>query len=158
MAASQPLIPFDEIDLGTTLYDIEAIREANPHRHEMELLDRIVLFNPDAGLIVGTKKVREDEFWVRGHFPHKALFPGVLMLEATGQLCSFYCKTVVQHDRTMVFAAAQNVRFRGMVEPGDDLVIQGRMLSMRRTATRFEGQCWVGDRLVFEGEITGMLV
>lgn len=158
MPASEPFIPLAELNVEEALYDLEAIRAANPHRYEMELLDRIISFDPDNGLIAGTKKVRDDEFWVRGHFPHKALFPGVLMLEATGQLCSFYCKTVAGHEQTMVFAAAQNVRFRGMVEPGDELVILGRMIAIRRTATRFEGQCWVGDRLVFEGEITGMLI
>src|SRR5438067_1526337 len=80
-------------DLSRVLADRAAIRAVNPQRFELEQLDAIVLLDPARQLIVGYKDVRPDEFWVRGHFPHFAVMPGVLMCEAAAQLCSYYVLT-----------------------------------------------------------------
>src|SRR6059058_1566051 len=86
----EPLIDPTGFDLSHVVADLEAIREVNPQRFEMEQLTAIVLVKPEQHLIVGYKDVREDEFWVRGHMPDYPLLPGVLMCEAAAQLCSYY--------------------------------------------------------------------
>lgn len=152
------MVSFESFSIDKPVLGIDQIRDVNPHRHEMELIDSVLFLEPDAHQIVGVKHVRDDEFWVRGHFPDGAIFPGVLMLEAAAQLASFYAGLVVQQGRRMVFGSATNVRFRGMVRPGDDLVVMATIESVRKTATRSKAQGFVGSDLVFEGNILGMLI
>src|SRR4051794_31172316 len=92
-----PQFVFDisSIDLNKVIYDQEAIREANPQRGDMEMLNGIVYAAPELGRIVGYKDVRADEFWVPGHIPGRPLLPGVLMVEAAAQLASFYTRKFV---------------------------------------------------------------
>ena len=78
------------LDFARPVADISAIRDVNPHRFEMELLDGVVLVDKGRHLIVGYKDARPDEFWVRGHMPQYPLLPGVLMCEAAAQLSCYY--------------------------------------------------------------------
>src|SRR6266404_1113863 len=83
------------LDLNHVIADQEAIRKVNEQRFEMEQLTAIVHIDQENLLVVGYKDVRDDEFWVRGHMPAYPLLPGVLMCEASAQLCSYY--TMTQH-------------------------------------------------------------
>ena len=152
------MVSFESFSLDQPLHDLEKIREVNPHRHEMELIDSVLYLNEEESQIVGLKRVREDEFWCRGHFPDGAIFPGVLMLEAAAQLSSFFCGHALYPDSRMLFGSANEVRFRGMVKPGDDLVLMGTVTGARRRGTRCRSQGFVDQKLVFEAEIVGMLV
>src|SRR5205085_6685386 len=86
----QLLYDISGIDLNRVAYDLEAIREANPQRGDMEQLNAIVYADPALGRVIAYKDVRADEFWVEGHIPGRPLLPGVLMLEAAAQMASFY--------------------------------------------------------------------
>ena len=119
----KPLMDLSLLDPETTVYDREAIRLRIPQRHDMEMLDRIILFDRENELMAGVKEVRDDEFWVSGHFPDRPVLPGVLMVETAGQLASFWFRECGTSDKVLAFAAADNVRFRGVVIPGDALVI-----------------------------------
>ena len=154
---AKALIEASELDLERPVFDLHAIRARNPHRHHMEMLDSVVHFDPQHGTIAGIKNVRPDEFWVSGHFPGRPVLPGVLMLEAAGQLCSVYCQETCGHKKVLVFAAIESARFRGMVVPGDRLLLMCKMLSTRSNATRFDTQGFVGTNLIFEACILGML-
>ncbi len=154
-----PILNLGDIDAARVLFDREAIRARNPHRYEMEFLDRIVHFDLETCSIAAVKSVRNDEFWVRGHFPDRPVLPGVLMLEAAGQLCSFYCYEVSKDSRVMGFAAAHDVRFRGQVVPGDDLLLLGRVLRLSpKQGARFQAQGYAHGELVFECELLGMYI
>src|SRR5947209_175103 len=115
------------LDLAHVVADKEAIRRVNPQRFEMEQLDAIVLLDPVQHLVAGYKDVRPDEFWVRGHMPGYPLMPGVLMCEAAAQLCAYYITTHgLMYGDYIGFGGLENVRFRGVVRPGDRLLLVGK--------------------------------
>ncbi len=112
------------LDLQKVIVDLEHIRQVNPQRFEMEQLTAIVHIDSEKHIIAGYKDVRPDEFWVRGHLPGYPLFPGVLMCEASAQLCSYYTTTHGFGRGDFIgFGGLENVRFRGQVRPGDRLVL-----------------------------------
>lgn len=146
-----------KIDVATIEYGPDEIRKRNPHRHEMELLDGVLRFDPKAGIIVGMHQTSSDDFWVRGHIPGRPLMPGVLMIEAAAQLCSFYWVSCFpDRNKFFGFGGIGRTRFRGTVAPGDMLVIVGEPIQIKTRRAIFNAQGYVDDRMVFETEITGM--
>ncbi len=156
--AKELLVDLDPIDLTQEAFDIEAIRELNLQRYEMEHLNAIVEFDPDNEYLVARKDVTGDEFWVRGHIPGRPLLPGVIMLEAAAQACSFYYRKVVQVDVFLGFAGLQDVKFRAMVVPGDTLYIICKNIELKRRRAQFQTQGIVNGKLAFEAIIVGMPV
>jgi 3-hydroxyacyl-[acyl-carrier-protein] dehydratase len=154
-----PVLHLDpaQLDLSRVLADREAIRRVNPQRFEMEQLTAIVLLDRERHIIAGYKDVRDDEFWVRGHMPGYPLMPGVVMCEAAAQLCSFYTKThgILQGD-FIGFGGMEDVRFRGVVRPGDRLVLIGKAARLHRRQTIFDVQGFVGSTMVFHANIIGV--
>ncbi len=151
-------INLDDLPINDVAIDMEGIRKVNPHRYEMEQLDGIIKFNPDGKIIIGFKDVKGDEFWVRGHIPGRPLLPGVLMMEAAAQLCTYYYKRVIADDRFLGFGGIDKVKFRGKVVPGERLVIIAKNRELRTRRAIFDTQGIVNGKLVFEGVITGMVV
>ena len=156
--AKQLLIDLGSIDLTQTEFDIEALRELNPQRFEMEHLDGIIKFDPDNAYMVAYKDVTDDEFWVRGHIPGRPLLPGVIMLEAAAQASSWYYKKVTGTDAFLGFAGLQDVKFRGTVEPGDRLYVLAKNLELKRRRAIFDTQGVVDGKLAFEAVVIGMPV
>ncbi|MEC9476806.1 MAG: 3-hydroxyacyl-ACP dehydratase FabZ family protein [Planctomycetota bacterium] len=154
--SSKFIIDPGSIDLENTLYGPEEIRARNSQRFEMEMLDRIVHFDPENATIAGIHVVREDAFWSRGHFPDRPILPGVLMIETAGQLCSFYYGQAYNSDEIIGFAACEEVRFRGVVRPGSELLMIGEMVALRTRLAKFSAQGYVDGEHVFEGTIVGM--
>jgi len=147
------------VNLNRVVADREAIRKVNRHRFAMEQIDAIVFVDNEREIIVGYKDVRPDEFWVSGHFPGQPMLPGVLMCEAGAQLGSYYALSegVIDREREMmVFGGLENVRFRGVVRPGDRLVLVSKSLRMRRRQSIFSVQGFVGPTMVFHAEVIGV--
>jgi 3-hydroxyacyl-[acyl-carrier-protein] dehydratase len=145
------------LDFGKAVADREALRRVNPQRFEMEQLDAIVHVDREQHLIVGYKDVQPDEFWVRGHMPGYPLMPGVLMCEAAAQLCSYY--VVISGLLTgdfIGFGGLEEVRFRGLVRPGDRFILVGKAIQLDRRKTVFNVQGFVGQTMVFHGNVLGV--
>jgi 3-hydroxyacyl-[acyl-carrier-protein] dehydratase len=154
-----PELHFDPsgLDFNRVVADRDEIRRVNPQRFEMEHLNAIVHIDHAANLIVGYKDVMADEFWVRGHMPDYPLLPGVLMCEAAAQLCSYYVATIGLLGGDFVgFGGMENVRFRGVVRPGDRLILVGKGLRLHRRQTIFNVQGLVGKTMVFHADILGV--
>src|SRR3954447_26273798 len=105
----EPILEPAKLDLGHILADREALRQINPQRYEMEQLDAVVLLDLDNHLIAGYRDIGGDEFWVRGHLPQFALFPGVLMCESAAQLVSYYAgRAGLKMGDFMAFGGLEN--------------------------------------------------
>jgi len=150
------IIEFSEFDTDNVVADIEAIRRCNPQRHEMEQLTAICYENSERKVVVGYKDLGPDEFWTRGHMPGMPLMPGVIMCEAAAQLAGYYTKRFQLMDGVIGFGALEDVRFRGVVRPGDRFIIVCRLLKHRRMILTCEFQCFVQQNLVCEGVLKGI--
>jgi 3-hydroxyacyl-[acyl-carrier-protein] dehydratase len=152
-----PLADPRQIDTSRVVVDIEGIRKINPQRFEMEQLTAIVHIDREQHIIIGYKDVRGDEFWARGHMPGYPLMPGVMICEAAAQLTGYYCSTLnILSGDFLAFSGLENVRFRGPVKPGDRLVLVAKATRISRRSMQSHVQGFVGDKMVFEGDILGM--
>jgi 3-hydroxyacyl-[acyl-carrier-protein] dehydratase len=146
------------IDFAMPVADQSKIREILPHRFEMEMLTGIAMIDPGRRLVVGWKDVGRDEFWVRGHMPDFPLMPGVLMCEASAQLCCIYniLNKVNDADTLLGLGGLEDTRFLRPVRPGDRLVIVGHGLRVHRRMTRFHALGYVNGEKVFETTVIGV--
>lgn len=154
-----PALHFDvaQLDFSRVLADLEAIRQVNPQRFEMEQLTAIVHLDREQHVVVGYKDIGREEFWVRGHMPGYPLLPGVLMCEAAAQLCSYYiCTSGLMQGDFVGFGGLENVRFRSPVRPGDRLVLVGKGVKLNRRQAVFNVQGLVGATMVFHADVLGV--
>lgn len=152
----QYLFDISRMDLSRILFDQEQIRQYNPQRGHMEMLNAIVHLDPEQECTVGYKDVREDEFWVHGHIPGRPLFPGVLMIEAAAQLASFYTRKVLKWEGFIGFGGVEDCRFRAAVTPPCRFYILGRQIWHRHGRVCCNEQGIVNGNIVFETTIIGV--
>ena len=124
----------------------------------MEQLTAIVYENFEEGSCVGYKDITDKEFWVSGHMPGFALMPGVIMCEVAAQLASYFSTKhcIMADSTTMGFAGLDQVRFRGMIRPGDRLVMQAKLITIRKILITAKFVGLVNNDLVCEGIIKGV--
>lgn len=156
--SKEQIVAFSDFDPNVSIATKSDIEQINPHRHELALLDGILFEDKESGRAVGYHDVRDDEFWVRGHFPEKALMPGVVICECAAQLCAYFAKrSKLLEDCIIALGGLDEVKFRGPVVPGDRLITMLEKTKGRRNVLivgRF--QCFVGEELVVEGVIKGV--
>jgi len=137
--------------------DIKQILKILPHRYPFLLVDRILDYNLDQGMIIGQKNLTFNEPFFQGHFPNAPIMPGVLILEALAQVGSiiFHLKG---HDKLAVFLTINNAKFRNPVRPGDILTLKIENIRMNSKAGRMDGFALLNDKIAAEAGIGFALV
>ena len=138
------------------MMDIHQILKQLPHRYPFLLVDRVLSI--EAGKrIVALKNVTMNEPFFTGHFPHRPVMPGVLILEAMAQaaaLLSFDTQGVTPDDKTVYyFAGIDGARFKRPVEPGDQLTLDVTLERAKAGIFKFKGVSRVGDEVACEAEL-----
>jgi len=138
------------------MMDIHQILKQLPHRYPFLLVDRVLELEKGKR-IKALKNVTMNEPFFTGHFPHRPVMPGVLMLEAMAQaaaLLSFDMLGVVPDDKTVYyFAGIDGARFKRPVEPGDQLVMDVTLERAKAGVFKFKGASYVGEEMACEAEL-----
>ncbi len=138
------------------MMDIHQILKQLPHRFPFLLVDRVLEIEKGKR-IKALKNVTMNEPFFTGHFPHRPVMPGVLMLEALAQaaaLLAFDTLGVTPDDKTVYyFAGIDGARFKRPVEPGDQLVLHAELDRMRSGIFKFSAHAMVGEELAVEAEL-----
>lgn len=140
----------------TFAMDIHEILKYLPHRQPFLLIDRILEIN-EGKSIVALKNVTINETFFAGHFPNRPVMPGVLILEALAQAAGVLAykstNTSPSEGVLYLFAGIDNARFRRVVEPGDQLRLEVKVLRSKRDMWKLEGSAYVGDELACSAEL-----
>jgi 3-hydroxyacyl-[acyl-carrier-protein] dehydratase len=139
-----------------TTMDIHQILKKLPHRYPILLVDR-VLEVEKGKRIKAIKNVTINEDFFNGHFPHRPVMPGVLMLEALAQaaaLLSFETLGEAPDENTVYyFAGIDGARFKRPVEPGDQLILEVELERMKAGIFKFKAWASVGEERAVEAEL-----
>lgn len=138
------------------MMDIHQILKKLPHRYPFLLVDRVLEIDKGKR-IVALKNVSMNEPFFTGHFPHRPVMPGVLMLEALAQaaaLLAFDTLGVTPDDKTVYyFAGIDGARFKRPVEPGDQLMLHVQLDRMKSGIFKFKSRAMVGEELAVEADL-----
>ncbi len=140
-------------------YDIQAIMEFLPHRYPFILIDRVIKLVPGRE-VLALKNVTINEPFFQGHFPGKPIMPGVLIIEALGQaggIISYPAMQKKKDNLAVYFMGMDRVRFRKPVVPGDQLLLDVKILQQRSKVFKMAGKARVENAIVAEAEFLAMI-
>ena len=136
--------------------DIHQVLAHLPQRFPILMIDRVLECEPGKR-IVALKNVSANEPYFPGHFPHRPVMPGVLILEAMAQAAGILVFRTLgskPDDKSVYYyAGIDNARFKRPVEPGDQLMIEVLILGSKRGVWKFGCTAHVADTLVAEADI-----
>ena len=129
----------------------EEIKKIIPHREPMLLVDRIVSDPNDENNCSGYYTVRGDEFFLQGHFPGNPVVPGVILCEMMAQSS---CLLLKERDVMTLFTSMNNVKFRGMVKPGDTIKFNVTLLRKNGMFYFAHSKGYVNDKMVVAADLS----
>lgn len=127
-----------------------------PHRYPFLMLDKIIQLEPGES-IVALKNVSINEPYFLGHFPKQPIMPGVLILEAMAQaagVLGYYSVTEMRKARSLnLFAGVDNARFKRIVQPGDQLILEVKLHRAKQDIYKFSGIAKVDENIVCSADL-----
>jgi 3-hydroxyacyl-[acyl-carrier-protein] dehydratase len=132
--------------------DILEIMQILPHRYPLLLVDRILEIEPGKR-IVGLKNVSINEPYFQGHFPGFPLMPGVYILEALAQVGGILMIKSLNLEvgkYAVVFAGIDDARFKKPVYPGDQLILELEVITLKKSLSKMKGTAKVDNQVVAE--------
>lgn len=137
--------------------DIGDILKVLPHRYPFLMVDKVIKI--EGNTIAAIKNVTVNEPYFQGHFPGHPIMPGVLQLEAIAQVAGILMlKKLENMGKIAYFMAAESVKWRNPVRPGDTLLIDVELTKVRGKIGKAKGVCSVNNVPVSEAEVTFMVV
>lgn len=138
--------------------DIDEIKKILPHRYPFLLVDRILELEPGKRA-VGIKNVTANEPFFQGHFPQRAVMPGVLIIEAMAQVGGVMILSVEEHKGKLAYLGTlDGVKFRRPIVPGDTLEMEAELLRVRSNMGKVRCTARVAGQEVAKAEIMFALV
>ena len=135
-------------------YDAMDILKLIPHRYPFLLVDRITECIPGE-YAIGYKNLTWNEPFFQGHFPENPIMPGVLQVEAMAQCSAPLLLSMEKFQgKLALFAAMDNVRFKGIVRPGDRLDMRIDLLKLKGVIGKSHGVGMVDGKIVVEADMT----
>jgi 3-hydroxyacyl-[acyl-carrier-protein] dehydratase len=135
---------------------INEIMKLLPHRYPFLLVDRIVSLEPGVSAS-GIKNVTINEPFFQGHFPDQPIMPGVLVIEAMAQVAGVMAFSSGMEGKAVYFMSIENAKFRRPIVPGDQVVMDIKVLKQRGNVWKFSGVATVDGKMVSEAEFTAMV-
>ena len=135
--------------------DRNELKEYLPHREPMLLVDEIDI--DSEGIAHARYRIREDEFFCRGHFPGNPLVPGVILCEIMAQSCALLVKDDIV-GKTTLYSGIDNVRFKNPVRPGDLCEIKAVLRGKRTNMFFCDAEITVQGQLCCKGSLSFALV
>jgi UDP-3-O-[3-hydroxymyristoyl] N-acetylglucosamine deacetylase/3-hydroxyacyl-[acyl-carrier-protein] dehydratase len=141
---------------GDGALNAEQVRQILPHRYPFLMVDGVLKI--DGNKITAFKNITNNEPYFPGHFPGHPIMPGVLQLEAIAQVAGILMLQRAENSGQLAyFMAAEDVKWRKPVFPGEVLVIEVELTKSRGKIGKAKGVCKVGEEIVSEAEVTFML-
>ncbi|MFH0753971.1 MAG: UDP-3-O-acyl-N-acetylglucosamine deacetylase [Candidatus Omnitrophota bacterium] len=141
-----------EVKDGSVI-DVRGIMNIIPHRYPFLLVDRILEIEVGKRA-VAIKNVTANEAFFQGHFPVRPVMPGVLMLEAMAQVAAVtLLSTPALLGKIGFYMSVDAVKFRRVVEPGDQLVMEIEIVKARSRVAQAKGVCKVDGQIACEAEM-----
>ncbi len=133
--------------------DVEEITAILPHRYPMLMVDRITEITEEK--VVGLKNVTFNEPHFTGHFPGFPVMPGVLIIEAMAQVAGILVGKLAPHTlgKIMFLASVEEAKFRKPVVPGDQLLIEMRLVRLKTSIAKMQGVATVDGQVVAEATL-----
>lgn len=147
--------PRPSVSASEAALDVNTIMKVLPHRYPFLLVDRILSYTPGE-CVTGIKNVTVNEPFFQGHWPTMPVMPGVLIIEVMAQVSSvliFGDGAKDQPRKLAFFLGIDNARFRRTVVPGDQLVVEARMVHFRRNACRVQAVARIDGAIAAEAEM-----
>ncbi|WP_299441220.1 3-hydroxyacyl-ACP dehydratase FabZ [uncultured Rhodospira sp.] len=151
---------FGTIQDDSFVIEADRIRDMIPHRYPFLMVDRII----DVHLgdrATGIKNVTNNEPHFQGHFPNRAVMPGVLVIEAMAQTAGVLVVATLGPEaegKLVYFMSVDAARFRKPVVPGDQLLLHVDKQRNRGNVWKFTGRAMVNDTLVADATFSAMIV
>lgn len=137
-----------------TVLNVNEIKNYLPHRYPFLLIDKVTAFEPGV-CITAVKNVTVNEPFFLGHFPQQPLMPGVLIIEAMAQAAAILgvlsgaeSRQADLSDVLYYLVGVDKARFRKTVQPGDQLILEVRFVTVRRNIWKFSATAKVDGKLV----------
>jgi len=149
----------NETYVDNITFNIHDILKIMPHRYPFLLIDKIIGLNPGK-IVKAVKNITISEPFYDGHFPDDPIMPGVLILEAMAQAGGFLLLNSIEepNKKLVYFTAVDNARFKKAVIPGDQLILEVKLIKFKLGTCKISGKAFVDNKLVAKSDLMATVV